>query len=79
MQVISKRIVWLGRSNEICWDEASSLMDKLIKGVLSIGARFTPHNGSGRVLNRATTGGHISETYTHLSKLHIQHEHLTLC
>lgn len=59
MEVVSNRIMGLGRSNEVSRNEAGPLVDKLVEGMLAIGARLTPHNGACLVLHRAATPCHI--------------------
>jgi hypothetical protein len=50
--MIPNRVMGFHGSNEVARDKLRALMDKLIEGVLPVGARFTPDDGAGRDVYR---------------------------
>ena len=55
-------VVAVHGGDEVAGNDFSALMYQLIKGMLTIGARLTPYNGSSGVVNGLATSGHIPKT-----------------
>jgi hypothetical protein len=49
----TQRMHRLDKSDEVTRDEAGALMDQLVEGVLAIGARLAPVDGTGLAVDRA--------------------------
>jgi hypothetical protein len=52
-------VVGLDWSNEVAGDQASSLVDKLVEGVLAVGARLTPNDRAGGVVDLSARTGNV--------------------
>src|SRR4051812_48019161 len=42
IMMAAERIQWLGKADEVAWDELRALMDELIERVLAVGAGLAP-------------------------------------
>ena len=55
----------LAEAYEVTWDKAGALMDELIEGVLAIGARFSPVDGPGFVVDSRAIQRHMLAVALH--------------
>ena len=67
----AKRIEGLVKRDEVTGDEACSLMNQLIEGVLAVGSRFTPINGAGIVAGFVSVEGDVLAIALHRQLLEI--------
>ena len=49
--MVTQGIQRFGESKKIAGDQARSLVDELVKGVLAVGTRFAPEDGPGGVVD----------------------------
>src|SRR5690606_39034439 len=69
--VFAQGVVGLGGGKEVARNQFGALMDKLIEGVLPIGARFTPDDGPCLVINWPTGTIDILAVTLHITLLEI--------
>src|SRR5262249_22801469 len=62
--------------DEVTWDQPRALVDELIKGVLAVGSRFTPVNGTSLVIYLVTIEGNGLSVTLHGQLLQIRREPL---
>src|SRR5262245_19682481 len=66
----------LDKGDEVTRDEPGALMDQLVEGVLPIGARLTPVDRAGLVVNRVAIEGDVFAVALHGQLLQIRWEAL---
>ncbi len=59
------------RGEEVARDETSALVDELIEGVLAVGARLAPDDGSGGVVDVDAVAGHVLAVGLHVALLEV--------
>mmetsp|Transcript_4222 Transcript_4222/g.8573 ORF Transcript_4222/g.8573 Transcript_4222/m.8573 type:complete len:425 (-) Transcript_4222:52-1326(-) len=64
-------VLGLARSQEIAWNDFGSLVDQLVKRVLSVGSRFTPNNGTSLVIHLETVLVDIFSVRLHVTLLKV--------
>ena len=52
-------VVGLDRGDEVAGDEAGSLVDELVEGVLAVGAGLTPNDRAGGVVDLSARTGNV--------------------
>src|SRR5215813_9026513 len=72
----AQRIERLAKGDEVTGDEAGALMDELVEGVLTVGARLAPVDGAGLVVDRAAIEGDVFAVALHGQLLQIGREAL---
>src|SRR5262249_51454029 len=69
--VPAERIERLTKSDEITWDQPRSLVDQLVKGMLTVGSRLAPIDGTGIVIDPVTIESHMLTVALHCQLLQI--------
>src|SRR5262245_62044945 len=64
-------IVTDGRGNEVAWNNLCSLVNQLVKRMLSVGSRFTPDHWSCRIIHFIAVAVNILTIAFHISLLKI--------
>src|SRR3990172_2438008 len=72
----AERTEGLRERDEIAGDEARPLMDQLVEGVLAVGPRLAPGDGSGRVVDPGPVERHVLAVALHRGLLQIRREAL---
>ena len=72
--MITQRIVTAAKTDEVCRDQTCSLMDQLIKCMLTIGSRFSPNDGAGRIINGLSLAINRLTVALHIQLLQIGRE-----
>src|SRR6516165_5339724 len=68
----------LSESDEIARDQARTLVDQLIEGMLTIGSRLAPVDRSGVVIDRGTVKRHVLAVALHSKLLEVGGEPLQI-
>src|SRR5262245_52023166 len=71
VMVPAKRIERLTEADEITWDQPRSLMNQLVKRMLTVGSRLAPINGSGIVIDPLTIDSHMFAVAFHRQLLEV--------
>src|SRR5262245_37515809 len=74
----AERVERLTKSDEITWDESSSLVDQLVKGMLPVGSRLAPIDGTGIVVDFFTIESHMLAVAFHGQLLQISRKALEI-
>ena len=69
--MVAQGIVALGGCNEIARDEFRTLVNQLVKGMLAVGAWFTPDNRAGLVRHGLAASIHVLAIAFHVALLEI--------
>ena len=72
--VIADRVVADGGCQEVTGDQLGALVDQLVEGVLAVGARLTPDDGAGLVVNRLAVAIHVLAVGFHVALLEVGRE-----
>src|SRR6516165_3042606 len=76
--VPAERIERSTKSDEITWDQPRSLVDQLVKRMLTVGSRLSPINGSGIVVDFVTIESHMLAVAFHRQLLQISRKALEI-
>src|SRR5262249_8649427 len=76
--VSTERIERLTESDEIAWDQPRSLMDQLVKRMLTVGSRLPPIDGTGIVIDPLTIESHMFTIAFHHQLLQISRKALEI-
>src|SRR5215468_7730688 len=68
----------LTKSDEITWDQPRSLVDQLVKRMLTVGSRLAPIDGTGIVVDFFTTESHMLAVAFHGQLLQISRKALEI-
>src|SRR5690606_31442602 len=69
--VFADGVVRLCRCDEVARNQLGTLMDKLIKGMLSVGAGLAPDDGPGLVIHRMAFAVYVFAIALHITLLEI--------
>src|ERR1700690_3256699 len=76
--MIGKFAKWFAKSDQIAGDQLRSLMNKLVKRVLSIGARLAPDDRPSLVVHGLAVEGHVLAVAFHLELLQVRRKALEI-
>ena len=69
--MISNRIMGLCWGNEITWNQVRSLMNQLVKGMLSIGTWFPPNDWASTIVYFFAITTYVFSVALHISLLEV--------
>ena len=69
--VIADGVVADGRRQEVAGDQLGAPVDQLVEGVLAVGARLTPDDGAGLVVDRVAVAIHVLAVGLHVALLEV--------
>ena len=72
----SERVDGLDEGDEVARDERGALVDQLVEGMLAVGPRLAPVDGTGGVVDLRSLEGHVLAVALHRQLLQIGRESL---
>src|ERR1700691_3262466 len=76
--MVSKLAKWFAKSDQIAGDQLRSLMNKLVKRVLSVSARFAPDDRPSLIVHLLAVEGYVLAVAFHLELLKVRRKALQI-